>query len=712
MWNRLKSISRNPAAPLALYVAAVCALGFYYLVRYPVMAGDTDLWYHLNGGRYFFEHWRPPHDSFFSFVTPPKPWVDFFWLFQAFIYRLHQAWGYQGVAIFRACMFTALLALTGRFLIRGLQPHVSRLCIAGLFGLLVVFLMPRSLLVRPHLFSYLFILLFLFILEYRRRSAWLLPIAALFWVNIHGLAFPVMYLIVLAYLAEYFLERLRRPKEVPVQPALLRWCALALAMVHVTPHGLRLPQLAFTSVTYASRFINEYRPITPTEFTWVDFMPSFLTAFNLMFYTAILAGLTALIFEHARRHVRVSHFLLLIGSIMLVTKGARFTYEATLLSLPLLTSTAPIWAKLPWDRQAEKNSPIAVALISALLLLPVMTVRAYLLPRPRYPFSHRNLPHGVAAFLNHVNVGGRVLNEPNTGGYLQWLVYPRYLIYMDMEVPFLFTDEEFHIAQSVFHDEVALRKFLKQYDPSFITASIYNKPFRKMIPTFEDFILVFFDDAEVLYLNKRHHPDLAMRYGLPTVDPAHLVETNFEELVDEPLAVLESAAQLLAIHPESRVMRGLMSGVYARDHTFDLALEHAQALVANYPDDPIGYLLRGDALKGLGQLEPARAAYSEALERSQGLNQQPIYRGLFDVYRAAGSRQQAYDTARNLCDFLAPDCSKQDLYDFGIAALDLGRVKEAEAVFTYMTEYRLGAEDAVWINRVDAALQRLKGARR
>ena len=129
--------------------------------------------------------------------------------------------------------------------------------------------------------------------------------------------------------------------------------------------------------------------------------------------------------------------------------------------------------------------------------------------------SSANLPAGVAAFLNRVDRGGKVLNDPNTGGYLQWMLYPKYKIFMDMEVPFLFTDEDMVTAVTMFGDRQVLSGVLARYEPDFITVRNNDRGFKRVMEeAFPHYTIVFFDDHEVLYVDSRKHPDLAREFEL------------------------------------------------------------------------------------------------------------------------------------------------------------------------------------------------------
>jgi hypothetical protein len=75
MDNAMKKIDykfflQNERNYFLLYIFVFSAYCAYNLLRWPIGTGDTDLWYHLNGGRYFFKHYSIPHDSFFSFIVP------------------------------------------------------------------------------------------------------------------------------------------------------------------------------------------------------------------------------------------------------------------------------------------------------------------------------------------------------------------------------------------------------------------------------------------------------------------------------------------------------------------------------------------------------------------------------------------------------------------------------------------------------------------
>ena len=68
---------RLPGAP---YLAALFAALAVFLLRWPIFAGDADLWYHLAAGRVIGTTGEVPRQAVGTFLE--RPWNDYYWLFQ------------------------------------------------------------------------------------------------------------------------------------------------------------------------------------------------------------------------------------------------------------------------------------------------------------------------------------------------------------------------------------------------------------------------------------------------------------------------------------------------------------------------------------------------------------------------------------------------------------------------------------------------------
>ena len=353
-------------------------------------------------------------------------------------------------------------------------------------------------------------------------------------------------------------------------------------------------------------------------------IPSYYTLFNLILISACLSVISALF----TRKIRISHLLMFIAGIILLTKGVRFIYECALLSMPVLKSNALVPSISP-KRKMSIRSYIVFAVI--LIVMPFMFFKNVFPHQLKYPFSQKSLPQGITTFLNHIETSGSVLNYPSKGGYLQWMLYPKYKIFMDLEM--MFTDEDLYTAQNAFHDENVLRKVLSKYNPSFITVPIENKLFKELIKEFPEYRLVFFDDAEVLYVNSRDHPAVTKQYELKTIDPFMLIGKNIGLLNEkESEAFLKELQRMTEIYPDSGLTNQILAMIYNLKGDYDGAIQYADVIIKNSPELPKGYRVKGDSLTAKKLYEEAIDYYKMAVDRSVEMERLDIYKKMWACY--------------------------------------------------------------------------------
>ena len=585
------------------FCLVLLAVGAYHLAAWPIAATDTDLWYHLTGGRYFVETGSVAGTSFFSFITPERVWVNYYWAFQVFVYRVFSWSGYAGLIWLRTTLFCAALLMVLLCLYRGRKEAEARLYYTVLFVFYVLLFLPRSLPVRPHLFSYCFIVAFLCVLDAGRlRPLFFLPALGVLWANLHGIEYPVMLLICGAYLAQWAYESARKQPgpaaRAYIYPVLL---VATAASVLCTPHAMRLLPVPFTSIAQVSQFIYELRPLALHDF--ISFFGVLLLVILLTTATAIRTG-----------RVKLSHMILLCGGLLLLFKGKRFVNECVLLSLPLLRSCIPALATPPRTRVLR---PAAALLVALFLLMPFFFMRHFFANPPRYPVSARELPEGVSLFLKQNHAAGTLLNHPNSGGYLQWALYPQCRIFMDMQVPFLFTDADFSAARGAYAQRPLLRDILNRYRPAFITVPIDLPGFTSMIGEHPQYRLVFFDDAEVLYVDATQQRALAETYEIRSIDPFMLYREPMDpRLPDGP--ALDELKRLAGIFPDGGIVNASLAAYFLHQARYAEAIACAEAIMRTYPESHLGYKLKADALARLDRCGEAIQCYTKALQRSDG----------------------------------------------------------------------------------------------
>jgi hypothetical protein len=159
------------------------------------LLGDGDTGWHIRTGEWILANHQVPRHDIFSFTKPGQPWFAWEWLSDVIFGWLHQHWGLAGV------VFLGMLILCFTFGL--LYRLISRKCGHPLIAIAFTYLAVASSSIhwhaRPHLFTLLFVVVFLHILDRvqdgRARLLFLLPVLTVPWTNLHGGFFVGIFLI-------------------------------------------------------------------------------------------------------------------------------------------------------------------------------------------------------------------------------------------------------------------------------------------------------------------------------------------------------------------------------------------------------------------------------------------------------------------------------------------------------------------------------------
>jgi hypothetical protein len=153
------------------------------------LLSDGDTGWHIRTGEWILQHRAVPTVDLFSFTKPNQAWFAWEWGWDALFALIHHVAGLPGVAlanVFLLCLISALLF------------RLIRRCSEN--DLLALFFTFVSLagssihwLARPHLFSWLFVLIFSHLIlsagAGKLKALWWLPFLTIAWANIHGAFF-------------------------------------------------------------------------------------------------------------------------------------------------------------------------------------------------------------------------------------------------------------------------------------------------------------------------------------------------------------------------------------------------------------------------------------------------------------------------------------------------------------------------------------------
>jgi tetratricopeptide (TPR) repeat protein len=323
-----------------------------------------------------------------------------------------------------------------------------------------------------------------------------------------------------------------------------------------------------------------------------------------------------------------------------------------------------------------------------ILILPIVSIMNYFNTPPRYPFTTNRLPEGIVTFLNKIPAEGKVMNHPNFGGYLQWKLYPQYKILMDMQVPFLFKDEDFFSAVFSYANPEALSRIIKQYDPTFIVAYNNDGDFWLNIRKYPQFKLIFFDHVATLFMREDRYPEIVKKYEIKHVSPFESIGNNIASLVtkDNKDGFTGDLSKILAVYPECFIANELMALLYLKDGENRKVLQYAEVITKHFPESATGYRLKGDSLKGLNLYDEAIQYYNRALDRTEESERSDLYKRIGYAYVAKHDYQRAYLFLKKGINVFSSRTTYKEIWDLSTAALLSDKFDEAYSLTLFLRQ--------------------------
>lgn len=388
---------------------------------------EPDMGFHLSMGRWILAHRTLPVTDPLTYTVPDHEYTDMHWLYQVLAWLLWTTGeSYLYTLAHAACVLTAfLITICNARKRRGNWIVIACLMLVSAVASEIRFS------TRPEVISWVFLAVFILILENRRdgrpAGLWFLPVLMLIWVNIQGI-YIIGLIIVCCYLLDDFVRRHRF--------SLPLWTMAGLTGVScvVNPYGIKgmtFPFLLSTRLHGENRFattIGEF--LSPWELDPRNF-GSGITFLLISYYMLAVLVPTLLLLTWRRR---TATDWLITGTFWILAAQA-------LRNIPLFClATLPVAAEAVRDLHGQclsrwhgwrqtwrcwyRAGGIGAGAV-CLILLVLITNGAW------YHVTHRpiRLGFGLASgflpvrstdFLKANNLEGRILNELRFGGFLSW----------------------------------------------------------------------------------------------------------------------------------------------------------------------------------------------------------------------------------------------------------------------------------------------------
>ena len=679
----LESLKRSN---LFLFILAFALLLVFSIHNFDSIGQDIGR--HLKIGEIIWQTGEVPKTNLFSFTEPDFPFINHHWLSEVIFFGVFNLGGFTGLILLKAVLIFAaflLLFLAVKIPLEAARARSAPLLLTG-WPLLISFLFSMFIFierteVRPEMFSFVILAFFLFVLfkakyenvrndgsvgsvgnvgdensiptskaiQQAKRSnnsnnpLWFLPLAQLFWVNLHIYFFIGPFLIL-----AFFLDRLVVPRsdlESSKRSDLIRIAligALTSLATLVNPAGVQGALLPFN-------ILNEYG-YRIVENQTLSFLADFIS-FNLsIFVFKLSAGLLVLSWILTAKKIRSRLFEFIISAFFIYAgfKMLRNLPLYALASFPimaiLLTDVQHKLARFSITGKAWLTRPCLSIVAGFLVFMIFFVVNNSFYKHTNSPkifgFSVPNGLENAVNFVKENNIEGPMFNNFNIGGYLIWRL-PEEKVFVDNR-PEAYSIKFFNeIYKPMQENQEKWAEFSEKYginfiffDPADITP--WGNSFLKNIVKNPDWKVVYInEDAIILVKDNNRNAGIISKFSVTDkngviVDKivGYIKDSN-KNKVDLNLILsrilykmdwrapsvyfVEEAIKLDPKNPQAYWYKGLTHAYYTDKQNQEIAAENIKKAIDLGLKESRNYTILGVVYLNLGRLESARESLNEAV---------------------------------------------------------------------------------------------------
>jgi hypothetical protein len=414
-----------------VWLAATLTCAFLVTLR----PGDSpDYWWTVKLGEGFLDTGRLPPQDWLTFTATRTPFIEQRWLADIVLAVVHRAGGLEAALLLRGVL--QVLITAGLFL--ACRRMGAGAAAAAVTCLLALPLIAGGTTVRPQLLAIPLFMLFLLGTTVWCGRRWLLvilPLAMIFWANVHG-SFPLgIVLLGIALVGRGWEIGYAHWHDDGQLRHLVLLLALCLVAPLVNPHGIELFTWLFDYTYSTANPASLGLPAPSTE--WLP--TSLATLHGKAFFVSAIALVVVL--------VRVgppgpadSLRLLFFG--VLALQAVRSTIWWALVMAPVLA-----WglSRVRWPGRTPVTSApssrtgmpalntllVGGLLVIAMLSLPSLRPAGLLFSPAQWPIADPEVPTGAADYVATLPAT-RLYNHVSWGGYLDWRLAPRQRLYWDV----------------------------------------------------------------------------------------------------------------------------------------------------------------------------------------------------------------------------------------------------------------------------------------
>jgi tetratricopeptide (TPR) repeat protein len=460
-----------------------------------------DLGWHLKTGEWILQHLQIPKQDLYSSISPDHPWINLHWGFQIMIYGIAHLGSLWGLLFFKIILLILIYFILFKTIEYKKAPFIS-----SLIFLLSCLTAQERFQLRPELFSFLFIVIYLTLLEsetssQKTRWIWIMPLFQIIWTNIEGL-FMIGPGLIGIYMIGQILEK-RKPWK------LVCLFMLTLSACFVNPYGIQGFLFPFTLLKEIS-----FKGENPFQLIGEFYSPlselvaqrSAITFFYLLFGLSLICCILNI------RRIPKAHFILFLVFSALAFLAQRnialFAFVAPLIILKNLKK--PSSPELPPRPSAMKTWDLPIKLmtyVSIVLVLIFLSVsnRLYTmdlrLERFGLGIAPEFFPQKAIDFLLKQKNEGNMFNSIDFGPAIIYLGWPHLRPFVDTRVE-VYGTERLGAYLSFLKSSSFRQSLIEKYKIQTIFLEHLKKDSLHLITALShdsEWSLIYFDEIAVVF---------------------------------------------------------------------------------------------------------------------------------------------------------------------------------------------------------------------
>jgi hypothetical protein len=404
------------------FSAAFSVFLFFYsaLLLHPgfTLLRDPDTFWHIRTGQWILDNAKVPVADFYSYTAVGQPWISGQWLAEILFALAFNLAQWRGVVILGVISCAAINALLALYLVRNLRFSVA----IGWTAITEIALTAHYV-ARPHLFSYILLLIWTTILldsydsKNFRPSTPILCLLMILWTNMHG-SFTIGLLLLYVFAGFSCYEKFVQRDYVRCRHIMLMLFAVSICAL-VTPYGVHsaLLVLQLMNMKFAMAHTNEWLSPNFQEYPYF-----------LYYLVALLTVMAGLGIQLRGPRLVVFGMMMFFGLSHIRGLFMLFLLAPLILARPISASVAWLRAAQLVDGQSSDSARVSDPVLFYLQRRPI-TMPAILLALAvivtAYSWNEINIgppksitPNAAIDFVRRTGITGNVFNSQVFGDYL------------------------------------------------------------------------------------------------------------------------------------------------------------------------------------------------------------------------------------------------------------------------------------------------------